>query len=164
MQKNKFVLLFFYLLFVIVLVVILTADLKQRARLEKLNDSTVVSDEFRAHELGEKNLVILKKLPANERGKAAALMLLEGYDNGEERLWTSRPAWRKYRDACQAIWNEAVYFPVPVSTTHSEYQVTFTDSWMNERSYGGKRGHEGTDLMASKDVPGLYPVVSISDG
>ena len=35
---------------------------------------------------------------------------------------------------------------------------------MNERTYGGKRGHEGTDLMASKDVPGLYPVVSISDG
>ena len=35
---------------------------------------------------------------------------------------------------------------------------------MGERTYGGKRGHEGCDLMASKDIPGLYPVVSMTDG
>ena len=35
---------------------------------------------------------------------------------------------------------------------------------MNERTYGGRRGQAGTDLMAEKDIPGLYPVVSITDG
>ena len=35
---------------------------------------------------------------------------------------------------------------------------------MGERTYGGKRGHEGCDLMASKDIPGLYPVVSMTHG
>ena len=37
-------------------------------------------------------------------------------------------------------------------------------SWMAERNYGGKRGHEGTDIMAEKNKRGLYPVVSITDG
>ena len=57
-----------------------------------------------------------------------------------------------------------VDFPVPESPKHPQYQVSFVDSWMGERTYGGKRGHEGCDLMASKDIPGLYPVVSMTDG
>ena len=32
------------------------------------------------------------------------------------------------------------------------------------RSYGGDRGHEGTDIMASVNKRGLYPVVSMTDG
>ena len=164
MRKNKSGLFLLYLLGAAFLVMVLNTNLKMRARLTKLNDTTIFSDEFRSHEIGEENLKILKEMQPEDQGTSAALMMLGGFENGEEKLWTSRPAWRAYRDACCAIWNEAIYFPVPNSTVHEEYQVHFTDSWMNERTYGGKRGHEGTDLMASKDVPGLYPVVSISDG
>lgn len=49
-------------------------------------------------------------------------------------------------------------------TETSTVSGIFVDSWMGERTYGGKRGHEGCDLMASKDIPGLYPVVSMTDG
>ena len=35
---------------------------------------------------------------------------------------------------------------------------------MMERTYGGKRGHEGCDIMASYNHRGVYPVVSVCDG
>ena len=56
------------------------------------------------------------------------------------------------------------YFPLPESTTDEDATVVCENGWMKERNYGGKRGHEGCDLMAKKDVPGYYPVVSMTDG
>lgn len=44
------------------------------------------------------------------------------------------------------------------------YYVGFEDSWMEGRSYGGKRGHEGTDLMANKNERNKISIVSVSDG
>ena len=38
------------------------------------------------------------------------------------------------------------------------------NSWMKDRSYGGARGHEGTDLMASVNKRGIYPIISMTDG
>ena len=35
---------------------------------------------------------------------------------------------------------------------------------MDPRTYGGKRGHEGCDIMGNACPRGFYPVVSISDG
>ena len=35
---------------------------------------------------------------------------------------------------------------------------------MNERTFGGKRGHEGCDLMASVNERGIYPILSMTDG
>ena len=32
------------------------------------------------------------------------------------------------------------------------------------RSYGGKRRHEGTDIMALDNKKGVLPIVSITDG
>lgn len=79
--------------------------------------------------------------------------------------------WKKEEnmsDQCRTylrqVKNEAVYFPVPDSTLDSTLETSYVDTWMTERSYGGKRGHEGTDIMAGKNQRGLYPVVSISDG
>jgi murein DD-endopeptidase MepM/ murein hydrolase activator NlpD len=39
-------------------------------------------------------------------------------------------------------------------------RVSYVDSWGNERTYGGKRKHEGTDLMTRKGTP----VVAVTDG
>lgn len=69
-----------------------------------------------------------------------------------------------YRDTMELVWSELVWFPVPASESSEEVSVAFENSWMAERNYGGKRGHEGTDIMASVDEPGYYPVVSITDG
>lgn len=32
--------------------------------------------------------------------------------------------------------NEAVYFPIPDSTVDKSLKISYTDSWMSERSYG----------------------------
>lgn len=63
----------------------------------------------------------------------------------------------------KAIWSDLKYFPVPASRGE-DLAVSFENSWMSERTFGGKRGHEGTDLMASLNQRGHYPVISISDG
>lgn len=60
--------------------------------------------------------------------------------------------------------NEVSYFPIPASTVDKSLDISFVDTWMSERTYQGKRGHEGTDIMASENMRGLYPVVSVSDG
>lgn len=66
-------------------------------------------------------------------------------------------------ETCRAVWNDLEYFPV------AEYEaerlnVTFSDSWMLDRTYQGNRKHEGTDIMPSVNQPDLFPVVSMTDG
>ncbi len=63
-----------------------------------------------------------------------------------------------------AVWEDLVYFPVPVSSRNEDAGVTYSDSWMFERTFGGKRGHEGTDIMADINERGRYPVISMTDG
>lgn len=63
----------------------------------------------------------------------------------------------------KSIWCDLEYFPVP-SEREGELNISFENSWMSERTFGGKRGHEGTDIMASMNQRGHYPVISISDG
>lgn len=43
-------------------------------------------------------------------------------------------------------------------------QVAYVDSWYGERTFGGSRRHEGTDLMSASNIPGEIPVVSMTDG
>lgn len=63
------------------------------------------------------------------------------------------------------IEEDMVYFPVPQSSYDtSGYSVSFTDSWMESRKFGGDRSHEGCDIMAAVNERGHYPVVSISYG
>ena len=87
--------------------------------------------------------------------------LLEGRMFPEQNM---RGDFEIYRDTLELVWSELVWFPVPVSAGNADAEVAVENSWMAERSYGGKRGHEGTDIMASVDEPGYYPVVSITDG
>lgn len=50
---------------------------------------------------------------------------------------------------------------VPVSEWE---QITYTDSWLAERSYGGKRSHEGCDIFDRENIEGRLTVCSVSDG
>ncbi len=70
----------------------------------------------------------------------------------------------EYQQAVENVWEELVYFPVPASTSNPSAKVSFVNTWLDERTYGGTRWHEGTDLMASIDKAGYYPVVSMTDG
>ncbi len=64
-----------------------------------------------------------------------------------------------------AVWEDMVYFPVPESSYDTKgYSVSYVDSWMQSRNFGGERFHEGCDIMAGINERGHYPIVSISDG
>lgn len=71
---------------------------------------------------------------------------------------------RELAKAEQAVWEDLEYFPIPLSKADSSIVVSFENSWMFDRSFGGNRGHEGTDIMASFNARGHYPVLSITDG
>ena len=64
----------------------------------------------------------------------------------------------------QNVEKEVSYFPIPESTVDKSLKTSYTDSWMMERKYKGTTGHEGTDIMASINERGIYPVVSMTDG
>ena len=51
-----------------------------------------------------------------------------------------------------------------VAPVFSAANVSYEDSWMFERNFGGKRGHEGTDLFPVSARRDYYPVVSMTDG
>ena len=54
-----------------------------------------------------------------------------------------------------AVKNDMVYFPVPESSYDTKrYNVSFADSWMESRNFGGERGHEGCDIMAAVNERG----------
>lgn len=63
-----------------------------------------------------------------------------------------------------AVWNDLARFPVGAVQSDEEATVNFSDSWMQSRTFGGDRGHEGCDIMASVDMRGIYPVYSATDG
>lgn len=83
------------------------------------------------------------------------LKLIYQYKKEEFRQYTAYEA---------AIWEDLRYFPIPVSEGDEDLSTAFENSWMTARTFGGKRGHEGTDIMASMNERGHYPVISMTDG
>lgn len=71
---------------------------------------------------------------------------------------------REISEYVYAAWNDLKRFPVGSVTADQEASVTFSDSWMQSRTFGGDRGHEGCDIMATVNVRGIYPIYSMTDG
>ncbi|HKL79658.1 MAG TPA: M23 family metallopeptidase [Mobilitalea sp.] len=63
----------------------------------------------------------------------------------------------------KALLYDLKYFPVP-KVQQGKADISYIDSWYVLRSYGGNRRHEGTDLMASNNLRGYFPVISITEG
>lgn len=173
-RRNIYNLLLFVLLFSF-LSEIWIGKLMDLGRMERLNTETVKQMAFRDQEIGEKMLSYLDE--KEQKGTLAGLYLLEskfGYQpfpypyqtrtfQKLKTKWKKKAAWKEYLTINQAIWDDVKYFPVPVSLSGKD-DISFENAWMKERNYGGKRGHEGTDLMAKRNVRGLYPVISMTDG
>ncbi len=64
----------------------------------------------------------------------------------------------------QTIWLEEYIFPVGKVESIPQATVFYENSWGYERTFGGKRTHEGCDLMASVNQSGIYPIYSVCDG
>lgn len=54
-------------------------------------------------------------------------------------------------------------FPVDLKLLE-ESEVNYSDSWNYLRSYGGKRKHEGTDIMSGDNLPNEIKVLSMTNG
>lgn len=82
-----------------------------------------------------------------------------------EELWEKE---ERLSESCvsmlETVAGELKYFPVPESTLDPGLGVSYVNTWMAERNYGGTRGHEGIDIMADRNQRGLYPVLSMTDG
>lgn len=61
----------------------------------------------------------------------------------------------------EALRREMSCFPVEKSYIQD---VSYVDSWYGERTFGGERLHEGTDIMSIPNVSGEIPVVSMTNG
>lgn len=72
--------------------------------------------------------------------------------------------YERYYNYEKAIWSNLELFPVAESINNPSETVAFEDSWMQSRTFGGDRGHEGCDIMASFNVRGHYPIFSVCDG
>lgn len=152
------------------------ARVKEIAQWSRLKETTVTSSKFRQMKIQDELLQYMNQ--EGSSGIDVGVYLLES-EFGEKKVeatltkkqlsqwkkkWEKHPLFLEYVTYVQAIWDDVQYFPVPDSTTEKQIAVLYQDSWMTERTYGGKRGHEGTDLMAKKNVRGLYPVISMTDG
>lgn len=120
------------------------------------------------------------QLVQNRKGKESAqknlhenilaYLFSQSLEESELRQWCSLQkdgAPELYADYTKIVENllaDAVYFPVPQALDNKKATVSYENSWQSERTYGGVRGHEGCDIMASIQQRGYYPVVSVSDG
>jgi len=84
-----------------------------------------------------------------------------------EALYAKRYQPQAYARICgylSAVWDDLERFPVGTVASDGNAGVSFADSWMQSRNFGGERGHEGCDIMASVNERGIYPIYSVSDG
>lgn len=143
---------------------------------QRLGEPLIEQERFRSQQIGQELSTYLKT--AEDPGLHVALYwMASDFGAGEfpggftvesfqkqDQIWSGRKGWDSFLASCRSIWNDAVYFPVPEPSNDAAAGISYVDSWMYDRSYGGDRKHEGTDLMALEDQRGYYPVVSMTDG
>lgn len=70
---------------------------------------------------------------------------------------------QKYYNLINNIFTEIKEFPVSKGDNDS-LEYIYGDSFGAERTYGGKRTHEGCDIMDRDNVRGRFEIVSMTDG
>lgn len=63
-----------------------------------------------------------------------------------------------------SIFYDMDYFPVGSVSNLPNAGYSYVNSWQFERTYGGERGHEGCDIMATYNKRGVYPIYSATEG
>lgn len=171
----------FYVILIFWAAVLITSNLSRmlwlNAGADSLSEFKPESPEFREMKLSGKKLTSLLEAEAYYGQPASELLSLSwlyrrlhggrGFLPAQEREYLllkqaaftfNRSGYEKIRKAYQKVWDDAEVFPV------QENGIVYENSWMFERSYGGLRGHEGTDLMPPENLPGHFKVVSMTEG
>lgn len=135
----------------------------------QLDAYTWESDDFRMMKLGE----LIASQKELDYDCLTSLMVEHEYDltglealrPPSERLLAVKPVeYKKLRNAYRGALADMKYFPIPKSRSAEVPEVSYSDGWMENRTYGGERGHEGCDVMGNQKERGFYPVVSMTDG
>lgn len=89
-----------------------------------------------------------------------------GQLSGESEVYKKYKKEEFYRlcSMYEAIWEDVKYFPLPENRESFHKQFFYENTFGEERTYGGKRIHEGTDIFGEKNLAGYYPVLSMTDG
>ncbi|MCD8338182.1 MAG: M23 family metallopeptidase [Lachnospiraceae bacterium] len=150
--------------------------LYQRQAALSLNAQAVESDSFRRMNLSEGTLSNLQAAAGSDLTPGEILTSLYPFCRNDTIFWPdqwgdhtlfvwrntlpgiNRTGYQAVWEAYAAIWDDVACFPVAVGT------VSYENTWMFERTYGGLRGHEGTDLIPARNLSGVYPVVSMTNG
>jgi murein DD-endopeptidase MepM/ murein hydrolase activator NlpD len=135
----------------------------------QLDAYTWETDDFRSMQLGE----LITDSPSIDYDVLTSLMVEHSYDLTKvkdltchtDRLMTAKPEeYRKLKQAYEMVLKDLRYFPVPDNLNPDSPPVTYENGWLDKRTYGGERGHEGCDIMGAEMPRGYYPVISITDG
>lgn len=183
MVKNKlmeFAKLIISIFLIAIFIILISSKIKTISRLNSLHNEFMTTEEFKVQYFSDdfvENLTFLSN--RNDLVNQIAIYTLDyelwnieqqsiclSEELLEKRIdfWSRSSGWISYKESVEAIWKDIQYFPVPLSTIGEEGTISFQNSWGSDRSYGGPRTHEGTDLIPSKDVAGYYPVISMTDG
>ncbi len=150
-----------------------------------LNENVLENEQFRCFSISESDyeylMTLAEKNPETFSEYVAVLYIQENFsllnkeafryskrqlDSEKEKLKKLKAgAFDAMVSAIQAVFSDIQCFPVEDYTDETgTYSVSYENGWKAPRNFGGKRFHEGTDLMAEKNERGLYPVVSATDG
>ncbi len=153
-------------------------------RILSLGNEVIESDAFRTMAVSKENYDYLLAVAEGDKERfceyLAALMLEEDFtltereayryskrklEKSAEKLKSLKAgAYEELVSAYQAVFADIVCFPAPALTMEEGGGTSFENGWMAPRTFGGKRSHEGTDIMAEKNERGLYSVISATDG
>ena len=176
MKSSLFELLLF-LLFLLLFQSRLTGTVYEQSLAKELQEEALEKEEFRAMAISESCIqqmqTVVQQTNLTE-GEVLTIFHAEEKAHHRKKITLSDTDrllhWKKFLTnynaegyaaftaAYGAVWNDLICVPV------AEQGMTFENSWMFERNYGGKRGHEGTDIMPPENISGYYRVVSMTDG
>lgn len=141
--------------------------IRERSIASVLSMNTCSSEGFRSQRLSQELFVELAEASVDDGDwidLLTASMLDENFfpavisRNSEIYMKYKEKEYKQLRNCYRAVWEDLQFFPV------AGEDVSFENTWMAERSYGGERFHEGTDLFGSQNIPEYYPIISMTDG
>lgn len=176
-----------YLSFLLLLACIIHYELSclyKETSFDYLTSESNESDAFRAFKTGNNGLQEVQKFAKKNDldfvDSFTVLMILNDFDLSDFKakditkkeynralkyLKKNKPdEYLEILDTYYTIIGDIEYFPVPASKYNDAATISYEDSWGAERTYGGERSHEGTDIMADNNLRGYFPVVSMTDG
>lgn len=179
MKNRKYIFLIMGFILLVLLNVSLISYCRDIGRLNRLLQTESAMERLRSQEIPVEIFKTFREWagkPARKAGGFSSYDYLLAYlmtgEKKQERLQWYIQRLREYKEEqyteysgyLQAVWEDLKYFPVPISTLNEDARVSYYNSWMASRTFGGQRGHEGTDLMAELNERGRYPVLSMTDG